>query len=267
MKKNTIKKVFAGFALAIAMATCSFGALSAYAATSVYPKDQTAAESAGVSWTQLNGGEAPANATYVLYDDNGNAVSYSTQTDVNFKPSGGSGGGGSASQVYDAKSANDVMRGLETGLQITPDTQHATKSLQGFIPVISFILGAVVLLISVGMTIFSAFDICYIAFPTFRQKCEDSKASGGAMASSKKDSNGEAKMRFITDEAIHAVQESETIKTGKNPFVIYFKKRILAYLLLAITVFILLTGNVTVLTNLAVKLVSGILDIIQELTR
>lgn len=163
-----------------------------------------------------------------------------------------------AQAVSDVDFISEGVKGLGA------DTQTATKMLQGFIPVMNIVLGLIVILISIGMTIFSAFDIAYLAFPVFRNKCEEAKQTGqGLMASGKTNAKtGETKLRFVSDEAQYAITASETTQSGKNPFVIYFKKRILAYLLLAITVFILLTGNVTVLTKIAVDLVGGILDLI-----
>ena len=58
--------------------------------------------------------------------------------------------------------------------------------------------------------------------------------------------------------------------TRKNKFpiwnisiiIIYFKNRLFTYIVLAVLLFILLTGKVTLLAQLALKIVAGILDII-----
>jgi len=161
------------------------------------------------------------------------------------------------------KIADDVDD-ITGGLKLKADTATATRSLTGFTGVVNTLLGILVILTTVGMAIFSAFDLCYIAFPVFRNKCEEAKQTGqGAMASSKKTANGETKLRFVSDDAQYAVTAADTVQSGKNPFVIYFGKRLFSYIFLAILIFILLTGNIDIFTRLALKLVSGILDIIQ----
>lgn len=161
------------------------------------------------------------------------------------------------------KIADDVNN-ITGGLNIEADTGTATRTLTGFTGVVNTLLGILVVLITVGMALFSAFDLCYIAFPVFRNKCEEAKQSGqGIMASSKKTASGETKLRFVSDDAQYAVTAADTVQSGKNPFVIYFGKRLLSYIILAVLIFILLTGNIDIFTRLALKLVSGILDVIQ----
>lgn len=146
-------------------------------------------------------------------------------------------------------------------LGLKADVGTATGMLSGFMGVLRTLLGIIVVLISVGMTVFSAFDLCYIAFPVFRNTCEDHKQNGGMMA--KQGKNGESKLRFVSDDAQYAVVAADTTQSGKNPFVIYFGKRLLSYLVLAILLFILLTGKVTVFTDIAIRLVSGLINILQ----
>ena len=161
------------------------------------------------------------------------------------------------------KIADDVNN-ITGGLSIEADTGTATRTLTGFTGVVNTLLGILVVLITVGMAVFSALDLCYIAFPVFRNKCEEAKQSGqGIMASGKKTANGETKLRFVSDDAQYAITAADTVQSGKNPFVIYFGKRLLSYIVLAVVIFILLTGNIDIFTRLALKLVSGILDVIQ----
>ena len=152
-----------------------------------------------------------------------------------------------------------------SGFEVGADVQTGAKILSGFSGLVSMVLGLMVVLISLGMTVFSACDLAYIAFPVFRNKCEDMKQSGSKIGT-KTGSNGETKLRFVTDEAQYAVNAAETTESGKNPFVIYFSKRILSYIILAILLFILLTGRITVFTDLGVKLADGIVNLIADQT-
>lgn len=161
--------------------------------------------------------------------------------------------------IKNQQTVSDVSN-ITDSLNIGADTAGATAMLSGFAPIISLVVGIIVVLVTMGMTLFSAFDIAYIAFPVFRNKCEDAKMQGqGAMV--KKGGNGEASLRFVTDDAQYAVSQG-TIESGKSPWGIYFRKRVMSYILLAIILFILLTGNISLITNIALKVVSGIMNVL-----
>ena len=160
---------------------------------------------------------------------------------------------------------NTKVTDITQNLNISADVDGATTALSGFIPFISLILGIIVFLITVGMTIFSAFDLCYIAFPVFRNKCEDAKASGNR-AMTRQSSSGESTLRWVSQDAQFAVESTTNGDSGKNPFMVYFGKRIISYMALAVLLFILLTGNISIFTNIAVNLMSGIVDILGKLS-
>lgn len=148
------------------------------------------------------------------------------------------------------------IKGLND-LNLTPDLESASNSLKGFIPAINFIIGLMVTVITAGMTLFTASDVCYILFPMFRGKCDNAKIEKGKTFN--------LIDKIISDEAKHSVKAAETIQTGKNPLIIYFGKRVISHLVLAVVLVILLTGNITVITNIAVKAVVGIIELIQKM--
>ena len=164
--------------------------------------------------------------------------------------------------VNNAATVDDVST-ITDGLNIGADTAGATALLSGFAPIISLVVGVIVVLVTMGMTLFTAFDIAYIAFPVFRNKCEEQKMNRTGY-NVKKDSNGNVSLRFVTDDAQYAVSEG-TIENGKSPWGIYFRKRIMSYVLLAIVLFILLTGNISLITNIALNIVSGIMNVLSGL--
>lgn len=157
----------------------------------------------------------------------------------------------------------DDVSGITDGLNIGADTDGATALLSGFAPIISLVIGVIVVLVTMGMTLFTAFDIAYIAFPVFRNKCEEQKMNGTGY-NVKKDANGNATLRFVTDDAQYAVSQG-TVESGKSPWGIYFRKRVMSYVLLAIVLFILLTGNISLITNIALNIVSGIMNVLSGL--
>lgn len=150
---------------------------------------------------------------------------------------------------------------------VNPDTGTATTILGGFSGIINTFLGIMIVLITLFMTVFTALDICYIVFPAVRGWLDNSYQSGGVNA--KKNADGSTSMRLITDEAQYAVKQFDMGANGQggggNPMTTYFKKRVLNYLVLSIMLFILLTGNITLLTNLAINVVSGILEVLTSI--
>lgn len=143
---------------------------------------------------------------------------------------------------------------------ITADTQTASEMLSGFVPMISTFVGILCVLISLGMTFITAIDVIYIEFPMFQRKCEEQKMSGHGIMS-KKSSSGENEIRFVTQEAQYAVQEAN-VENGKNPLFVYIKKRLVSFIVLAILLTIFFTGNISLITNLAVDVVQGIMNVL-----
>jgi len=158
---------------------------------------------------------------------------------------------------------NDLDTDILDGYDLSADTQAASGLMSGIVPIITTVLGFIVIIATAGMTLYTGFDLLYLIFPTFRGKCDDRAAQGGMGTKQTKD--GTNKMMFVTDEAVYAVKTADTVNQGQSPLIIYFKKRILAYILLAILIFILLTGNVNIFAKLAVRAVQGVLDMISGL--
>ena len=163
------------------------------------------------------------------------------------------------SKASEAAAINDKVNQMTDGFKVDADISGATTMMKGFQPIIQLLTGLICYAAVIFMGLFSAFDICYIAFPVFRDKCEDAKANGtGAMV--KTSSNGTKSLRFVTDEAQFAVKESQLNETGKSPWGIYLKKRALAYILMAIVIYILFTGNIALIVNIALNMVDGIME-------
>ena len=155
------------------------------------------------------------------------------------------------------------MSNMTNGLEVKANTQTAVDTLEGFVPIVNILLGILTVLITLGLAVFTAFDVCYIVFPVFRNKCDDAKVSGqGPMVA--KTANGGTKLRWVSDEAQYVVDQC-SVTQGGNPLMAYLKKRIVAYILVSVILFILLTGNITIITNIALKVVSYIMDILASL--
>lgn len=266
MKKSSIlRKVVS---LATAMVAASMLAVSAFAANagtnstiSSYLKGETKTSitqnfTTFTDSTEMNS-KCDASYSYYLVDGTYYAIKTSDETSVVSLIE-------KEQQKEKDNNIDSKVSDLSSNLGIQADTQTASKMMEGIIPVINIVIGGLVILISIGMTIFSAFDLCYIAFPVFRNKCENAKQSGNGLMTKKNKATGESSLRFVSDDAQYAVVAADTTESGKNPFIIYFGKRIISYVVLAILLFILFTGNITLFTNLAIQLVQGILDLISN---
>lgn len=160
---------------------------------------------------------------------------------------------------------SNVIQGVNNNLSLKPDTQTAMTGLSGFLPAINLVLGLIVTVITAGMTLLTACDVFFISFPPFRGFCEDMKAEGKNVSTSRSEKSGETKLKFISDEAEYAIRSAETAQTGKSPLIVYLQKRSVALVMTTVVLFILITGNLNVVTNIALKAVSGILNIIQSI--
>lgn len=152
---------------------------------------------------------------------------------------------------------------LDEYYSLEADTKTASELVSGLKGPISTFLGILVTFITVGMTVFTAFDLCYIAFPVFRGKMDEAKANG-TKGITRTNNKGETKLNIITEDAQFAVISADVANTGQSAYVIYFKKRVISFVVLAVLIFILLTGNINILTNIGVKLASGILETINK---
>lgn len=157
--------------------------------------------------------------------------------------------------------AQSRVNNLETELGLQADTAGASEALSGITPFISLIAGFIVILLTAFMLVFTAIDCVYIAYPVFRNKCEDAKASGNKLMT-KTGSDGESKLRWVTDDAQAAI-ETCTIDSGKNKWAFYLKKRIISYIMLGIVIFMFFTGNITLLIEVAIKAVSGLMNVLK----
>lgn len=152
---------------------------------------------------------------------------------------------------------------MGVNFDVEADVEAAGVALSGLREVVAMIVGLIAYLIVLGMTLFTTLDICYITMPVFRNKADEMVQRGGVM-SRVDNRTGETTHRWITDDARYAVANA-TIESGKSPLAIYLGKRIWAYILLAIVLFILLTGNIQLIVNIAINFISGLIEVLEGL--
>ena len=160
---------------------------------------------------------------------------------------------------------NDVNDMVKHQFNIRADTGAATQALEGFKQPLQMIVGILAWVVIAGMGLITALDIAYIAIPVFRGWYTDTAQSGSKITGTTDNKTGEAKLRWVSDDAVYAVKVA-TVGEGKSPIKVYLFKRIGAYIMVAIVIFMLLTGNIQIFVNLALDLVSGIIKQIQKIS-
>ena len=166
--------------------------------------------------------------------------------------------------VMDAEQINQQIQDITNGLNLRADTESATETVKGAVPLVNWALGLIVLVVTMLLALYTGSDILYLAFPVFRTKCEADLREGNTGMNVKKGSNGQCQYRFISDEAVRAYNKSVIEGGGKQPYISYAISRSWAYISLALLMTILLTGNASIFLEIGVKLGRGLIDIIQN---
>lgn len=149
------------------------------------------------------------------------------------------------------------------GIDVQADTDRAQELLGGVQPIIELFCGVIVYAIVLGLPVFTCLDILYITYPVFRNGVQESASKGGMMSKTRKD--GSTGVRLVSDEAQFAV-ENANLGEGRTALGIYSKKRFAVYIICTVMLFVFLTGNIQIFTNLAVQIVSGIISVIQGIS-
>lgn len=141
---------------------------------------------------------------------------------------------------------------------------EGANSLQSVMPLVNTITGAIVVIVLLGMAIFTAFDVAYLVFPVAKQQMDKAGSTGGKMASKTDAKTGEAKFRWVTDDAIQSY--TEATESGKHPLTTYLKKRLLSYIAVAVVVFMLMSGNLAVIINFVLQMLGSVFEMLGNLS-
>lgn len=96
--------------------------------------------------------------------------------------------------------------------------------------IFSFVLGILIVLIFIGIPCVTALDVAYICMPVFRNKI------------SEKNYGQPGKIRFVSNDAIKAIEESY-LSDGKSALAIYLGKRLWTYLIVAAVLTVVCLGG------------------------
>ena len=118
--------------------------------------------------------------------------------------------------------------------------------------IVATVIGALTIVILTAVGLFTALDIFYLVVPMLHQALDEAGESKG-----RTDKNGNVKPRFVSTDACKAYRDAS--ENQKNVILTYLKLRLVAYIAVAIVVFLLLTGQLSAIIKFVLKLISGIL--------
>jgi len=219
---------------------------SSYTVSNVSGTDYEIKDSAGTVVATFNtNGSQPWAAT---------AVSTSAGAGGTVDPSAGIG------KVGDHVDTQESIDKINQAVNLSADLNKANGLLSDSLKsLIVTIISALTWLILSAVGLFTAVDVFYLVVPALHTALEE-----GAEARGRTDKNGNPKPRFVSTDATRAYSEAN--ETGKNVITIYLKKRIVAYIAVAVVVYMLLSGNLSAIIKLVLNLISGGLNTVDELS-
>lgn len=133
------------------------------------------------------------------------------------------------------------------------DMATAYKWVAPVLSTLRIILGVLAIAVLLVLVLSTVLDCCYIGLPIARDMAN--KGNGST------EGTGNKKPFLISYDAFKTINETEAQMQGndyKNPFGVYFKRRVVTYIILALCLFYLVAGEMSGLISWLLSLVSGI---------
>lgn len=144
-----------------------------------------------------------------------------------------------------------------SGMEVQADIAAATTSLNGLIKIVNTVIGVLAVFILTLIGILTAIDVLYLEVPALHNSM-DTKA----MDKGQTNKSGGVKPHIVSEDASQAY--SEAMENGKNPMIIYLKKRVVAYIAVAIVLYMLLSGNLALIVKVVLKALNGVFGWFEE---
>lgn len=135
------------------------------------------------------------------------------------------------------------------------DLFTAMKWLAPILPIIRVIFGVGAILITIFLIGSTIVDLCFIGLPIAREGLQsrgDANGNGG----------GSGKVPFVSADAVSVIKETESALDSsggyKNAYVMYFKRRVLTYIIISICLLYLVLGELGGLIGWILGLGDGI---------
>lgn len=155
------------------------------------------------------------------------------------------------------RSADEVRKTVKNMVNtygVYADIENAGTTLAPLSNLLKIITGMIVYVAMLCMVLVTSIDVLYITMPVFREKMDARSAEKDGLTR-----EGEQGHRWVSDEAVYSVK-SGVLETGKSALSIYLGKRVYAFIVMMVVIFILLTGNISLITDIVLNIVYGIMS-------
>src|SRR5690606_7399930 len=131
------------------------------------------------------------------------------------------------------------------------DLYTAMKWIAPLLPIVRVIFGIGALLITLLLIGTTIVDMAFIGLPIAREQLQ-----------TRQDEKGGGKIPFVSSDAVSVVRDVESSlessRSYKNVYLLYFKRRVLTYIILSICLLYLVVGELGGLIAWLLKLGSGV---------
>lgn len=160
-------------------------------------------------------------------------------------------------QLSGAQQAVDAIDNIKELVDVNPDLGSAQKTLDPLIEIVNTIIGILATAILILVGLFTAIDVLYLEVPAFHNSMDQK-----GMEKGQTNKSGGVKHKLISEDASQAYQEAT--ESGKNVLIVYLKKRIVAYVAVAIVLYMLLSGNLSLIVEVVLKMLNGVFGWVED---
>lgn len=160
-------------------------------------------------------------------------------------------------QLSGTQQAADAIDNIKDLVNVSPDLGSAQKTLDPLIEIVNTIIGILATAILILVGLFTAIDVLYLEVPAFHNSMDQK-----GMEKGQTNKSGGVKHKLISEDASQAYQEAT--ESGKNVLIVYLKKRIVAYIAVAIVLYMLLSGNLSLIVEVVLKMLNGVFGWVED---
>lgn len=160
-------------------------------------------------------------------------------------------------QLDGSQQAMDAIQDIKDLTNVHADLGAAQGTLEPIIEIVNTAIGILATAILILVGLFTAIDILYLEVPAFHASMDQK-----GMEKGQTNKSGGPKAKIVSEDASQAYQEAQ--ETGKNPMIVYLKKRIVAYVAVAIVLYMLLSGNLSLIIEVILKMLNGVFGWVED---
>lgn len=268
MKKNLFQRVLT-LALMLTI-VFSMGVTPVFAAPDTYKEDSSGAVVVPDEYVSTvtdgelkiwrnNGATGKDDVLYVFKLEEGKVVQFKAYdyTKTPPEPVAGAVNPFKNLQLDGSQQAMDAIQDIKDLTNVHADLSAAQGTLEPLIEIVNTVIGVLATAILILVGLFTAIDILYLEVPAFHNTMDQK-----GMEKGQTNKSGGVKHKLISEDASQAFQEAS--ENGKNPMIVYLKKRIVAYVAVAIVLYMLLSGNLSLIVEVVLKMLNGVFGWVED---